>query len=93
MIMVNEPYPNPVLSHQRHNHKSTSPLLTASGLVSGRALCLEDCNLIGGSGTFHGVAFIPAVAAADGVPTEFIVRNSTIGSNVGGNVDPSDQLG
>ena len=40
-----------------------------------------------GSGTgFFGLQFVPNTAAAGGVPTELTVRNSTIGSNVAGNV-------
>src|SRR6266853_1606690 len=59
---------------------------TAVGFVAGKALHLENCTLIGsGIGAF-GIQFAPNAAAAGGAPTELTVRNSTIGSNVSGNV-------
>jgi hypothetical protein len=56
------------------------------GFVAGKALHLENCTLTGSASGFFGIQFVPNTAATGGVPTELTVRNSTIGSNAGGNV-------
>jgi len=55
--------------------------------VSGAALHVENCTLVGtGAGGPAALHFAPTAAASGGVPTELSVRNTTIGGNPAGNV-------
>ena len=57
------------------------------GFVSGAALHVENCTLVGtGTSGPASLYFAPATAASGGVPTELTVRNSTITDNPVGNV-------
>jgi hypothetical protein len=57
------------------------------GFVSGAALHVENCTLVGtAAGGPAALQVVPSIAASGGVPVELSVRNSTIIVNSGGNV-------